>query len=106
MNKLTSKNKNISNEIERFNCGTYAEKIFDRKTLNTTVIGGAKLTEKRKPKYLYVSLAMMESKGLNTEDKIIFRRDRFFKGGVVDLAQEKLAKKSKYKIKKVNAIGL
>ena len=78
MNKLSNillaKNKNISNETERFNRGTYAEKTFDRKTLNTTVIGGAKRTVKRKPKFLYVSLAMM-AKGLNTEDKLIFRKD-------------------------------
>ena len=109
MNKLSNillaKNKNISNETERFNRGTYAEKTFDRKTLNTTVIGGAKRTVKRKPKFLYVSLAMMASKGLNTEDKLIFRKDRIIKGGVVDLAQEKLAKKAKFKIKKVKATG-
>ena len=108
MNKLSNillaKNKNISNETERFNRGTYAEKTFDRKTLNTTVIGGAKRTVKRKPKFLYVSLAMM-AKGLNTEDKLIFRKDRIIKGGVVDLAQEKLAKKAKFKIKKVKATG-
>jgi hypothetical protein len=88
MNKLSNillaKNKNISNETERFNRGTYAEKTFDRKTLNTTVIGGAKRTVKRKPKFLYISLAMMASKGLNTEDKLIFRKDRIIKGGVVD----------------------
>ena len=109
MNKLSNillaKNKNISTETERFNRGTFTEKAFDRQTLNTTVIGGTKRTVKRKPKFLYVSLAMIAGKGLNTEDKVIYRKDRFYKGGVVDLAQEKLAKKAKFKIKKVKATG-
>ena len=108
MNKLSNillaKNKNISTETERFNRGTFTEKAFDRQTLNTTVIGGTKRTVKRKPKFLYVSLAMIAGKGLNTEDKVIYRKDRFYKGGVVDLAQEKLAKKA-FKIKKVKATG-
>ena len=109
MNKLSNillaKNKNISNETENINRATYTEKGFDRQTLNTTVIGGTKRTVKKKPKFLYVSLAMMASKGLNTEDRLIFRKDRIYKGGVVDLAQEKLAKKAKFKIKKVKATG-
>ena len=62
------KNKNISNETEVANRNTFTEKGFDRQTLTTTVIGGSKRTVKRKPKFLYVSLAMMASKGANTID--------------------------------------
>ena len=110
MNKLSNillaKNKNTSNETEQFNRNTFTDKGFDRQTLNTTVIGGTKRTLKRKPKFLYVSLAMMASKGVNTEDRLIFRSTRLGgKGGVVDLAQEKLAKKNKFKIKKAKATG-
>ena len=110
MNKLSNillaKNKNTLNETDTLNRNTFTEKAFDRQTLNTTVIGGTKRTVKRKPKFLYVSLAMMASKGLNTEDRLIFRKDRFGpKGGVVDLAQEKLNKKNKFKIKKAKAVG-
>ena len=110
MNKLSNillaKNKNISNETEVANRNTFTEKGFDRQTLTTTVIGGSKRTVKRKPKFLYVSLAMMASKGANTEDRLIFRSTRLGgKGGVVDLAQEKLGKKTKFKIKKAKATG-
>ena len=51
-------------------------------------------------KFLYVSLAMISSKGPNAEDRIILRKMRLDKGGVVDLAQEE-RKKTKYKIKKI-----
>ena len=110
MNKLSNillaKNKNTPNETDTYNVKTYTEKGFDKQTLTTTVIGGTKRTVKRKPKFLYVSLAMMASKGLNTEDRLIFRKNRLGgKGGVVDLAQEKLAKKAKFKIKKAKATG-
>ena len=39
-------------------------------------------------KFLYVSLAMISSKGPSCEDRPILRRMRLDKGGVVDLAQE------------------
>ena len=51
-------------------------------------------------KFLYVSLAMLSSKGPKCEDRIILRKMRLDKGGVVDLAQEE-RKKAKYKIKKI-----
>ena len=51
-------------------------------------------------KFLFVSLAMISTKGPNVEDRIILRRMRMEKGGVVDLAQEE-RKKQKYKIKKI-----
>ena len=73
--------------------------------MNTTVIGGQKRTIKRKPKFLYISLAILSIKGLNFEDRMILRRMRIDKGGVVDLAQEQLGKKEKFKIKKVKAVG-
>ena len=52
-------------------------------------------------KFLYVSLAMLSSKGPKAEDRIILRKMRLEKGGVVDLAQEE-RKKTKYKIKKIS----
>ena len=52
-------------------------------------------------KFLYVSLAMLSSKGPKTEDRIILRKMRLDKGGVVDLAQEE-RKRNKYKIKKIS----
>ena len=75
-------------------------KTFDRHTLNRSTIQKKKLTV-RSPehKFLYLSLAMLSSKGPNTEDRIILRRMRFEKGGVVDLAQEKRRKGEKVVIK-------
>ena len=61
MNKLSNillaKNKNISSKTEVVNRNNFTEKGFDKQTLTATVIGGAKRTIKRKPKFLYVSLA-------------------------------------------------
>ena len=52
-------------------------------------------------RYQYLSLAMMTSKGVNTEDRIILRRERSEKGGVVDLgSMEK--RRGRYKIRKVS----
>ena len=48
---------------------------------------------------------MLRIKGLNTEDRAILRAQRIDKGGVVDLAQEKIWKKVKFKIRKVKATG-
>ena len=59
-----------------------------------------KSVKKPRNKFLYVSLAMLSSKGPNTEDRVILRKMRMEKGGVVDLAQEQ-RKKAKYKIKQV-----
>ena len=102
MNKLSnillSKNRNTLNETDNNLNRSYGDKTFDKKTFNTTVIGGQKRTLRRKPKFLYVSLAMLSSKGLNAEDRLIFRHQRIDKGGVVDLGQEQLRKKEKFKI--------
>ena len=109
MNKLSnillSKNRNTLNETDINLNRSIGEKTFDKKTLNTTVIGGQKRPLKRKPKFLYVSLAMLSSKGLNTEDRTILRYQRIDKGGVVDLAQEQQRKKEKFKIRKAKAAG-
>ena len=79
-----------------------SKRTFDRHTLNRNTLKNGRMTISRSPehKFLYVSLAMISSKGPNTEDRTILRKMRFDKGGVVDLAQEE-RKKGKYKIKKV-----
>ena len=109
MNKLSnillSKNRNTLNETDINLSRSFGDKKFNKKTLSsTTVIGGQKLTVKRKTKFLYV-LAILSSKGLNTEDRTILRSQRIDKGGVVDLAQEKIGKKIKFKIRKVKSTG-
>ena len=108
MNKLSSillsKNRNTLNETDLNLNRSFGDKTFDKQTLNTTVIGRQKRTLKRKPKFLYISLAML-SKGYNLEDRIILRHQRIDKGGVVDLAQEQIKKKEKFKIRKVKATG-
>ena len=59
-----------------------------------------KSVKKPRNKFLYVSLAMLSSKGPSAEDRIILRKMRMERGGVVDLAQEQ-RKKAKYKIRQV-----
>ena len=79
-------------------------KTFDRNTLNSTVPGKTRrqtLSRSPQNKFLYLSLAMISSKGPNCEDRIILRKMRFDKGGVVDLAQEAQKKKDKFKVKKI-----
>ena len=78
-----------------------SKKPFDRHTLarspeNPT---GRRAFSRSPNKFLYVSLAMLSSKGPATEDRPILRWMRLEKGGVVDLAQED-RKKNKFKIKK------
>ena len=113
MNKLSNillaKNRNGSpDSIINRNLGEDGKNKFDKKTLNnSTIRPGAKKTirNKGKNKFLYVSLAMLSAKGPNTEDRTILRRMRIDKGGVVDLAQENIQKKSKFKIKKARTFG-
>ena len=81
---------------------------FDKKTLyNALSVKGTKkpLNTRRGNKFLYVSLAMLSAKGPTAEDRTILRRMRIDKGGVVDLAQEKIQNKSKFKIKKARIGG-
>ena len=76
-------------------------RTFDRHTLNKSTLQKKRFTVSRSPenKFLYLSLAMLSSKGPNTEDRIILRRKKKEKGGVVDLAQEKRKKGEKVVIK-------
>ena len=113
MNKLSSillaKNRNRSPDpnLNRSFLDDNRSK-FDKKTLNNaTIRPGQKKTlrNKGKNKFLYVSLAMLSAKGPNTEDRTILRRMRIDKGGVVDLAQESIQKKNKFKIKKARTSG-
>ena len=114
MNKLSSillaKNRSGSPDSTNLNrsIGEDGKNKFDRSTLNNTTIRDGKkktLRNTRHNKFLYVSLAMLSAKGPNTEDRTILRRMRLDKGGVVDLAQENIQKKSKFKIKKARAGG-
>ena len=100
---LSKKNVYMSPEKENSLNSSLNEtrKTFDRHTLNRNTLKNGRMSINRSPenKFLYVSLAMISSKGPNTEDRTILRKMRFDKGGVVDLAQEE-RKKGKYKIKK------
>ena len=113
MNKLSTillaKNRGSSSDNNNLNRNTLQQdtrKTFNRNTLNSTIIGGKK-NESRSPKnkFLYLSLAMLSSKGPSAEDRIILRRMRFDRGGVVDLAQESNKNKTKYGVKKVTRKG-
>ena len=111
MNKLSNillaKNRSGSPESANLNRSFGDEKNkFDKTTFNnTTIMDKGRRRSSGKNKFLYVSLAMLSAKGPNTEDRPILRRMRLDKGGVVDLAQESLQKKSKFKIKKARAGG-
>jgi len=112
MNKLSSillaKNRGatIESASPSRSIGEDGKNKFDKTTLNNTVYDKKRtLRNKKRNKFLYVSLAMLSAKGPNTEDRTILRRMRLDKGGVVDLAQETLQKKSKFKIKKARAGG-
>ena len=81
-----------------------AANLFERdRSLSKTSNSKSKDFKKNK-RLLLFSLAMMSSKGPNTEDRAILRKNRIEKGGVVDLAQEKI-NKNKFKIKKATKVG-
>ena len=110
---LAQKNKRNSSDKKEneYNVKTYnrtnsynnnTKKPFNRHTLaRSPEDSGNRRAFSRSPdhKFLYVSLAMISSKGPSTEDRPILRWMRLEKGGVVDLAQED-RKKNKFKIKK------
>ena len=111
-NILLAKQRNRNSREEKpYNVKTYnRERSYDgntRKTFNRHTLarspeeGRGRRAFSRSPdhKFLYVSLAMISSKGPTCEDRPILRRMRLEKGGVVDLAQEEM-KKNKFKIKK------
>ena len=97
-----------SSDLNRSINNDEAKNKFDRNSLNNAKILEEKRQTRmktRRNKFLYVSLAMLSAKGPNTEDRTIFRKMRLDKGGVVDLAQENIQKKSKFKIKKARTGG-
>ena len=108
MNKLSSillsKNKTIEYDTGSFDRSFDEQKRnFNTQTLKSTNIKNKKIRN-RSPqnKFLYLSLAMLASKGPSAEDRIILRKMRFDKGGVVDLAQELMQKKNQFKIKRLS----
>ena len=107
MNKLSSillsKNKTLEYDTGSFDRSFDEQKRnFNTQTLKSTNIKNQK-KRSRSPqnKFLYLSLAMLASKGPSAEDRIILRKMRFDKGGVVDLAQELIRKKNPFKIKRI-----
>ena len=106
-NKRRNEQKNNEKEFttkkyNRNNSYKDPKKPFDRHTLaRSPQDGKSRRAFSRSPnhKFLYVSLAMISSKGPQTEDRPILRWMRLEKGGVVDLAQED-RKKNKFSIKK------
>ena len=95
-----------SDEMSAENSDEYnirTNKSFNRQSFIRRAKSPIKLPNRKSPenKFKYVSLAILSSKGLKTEDRVILRKMRFEKGGVVDLAQDK-KKKGKYKIRKVS----
>ena len=97
MNKLSkillAKNENLSNK-------------FNSQILNKAVIGRKQPILIRKPKFIHIVLAMMSSKGLKAENRLIFGRIKCGRdGGVVDLPQQKFATRFRFKIKKAKVLG-
>ena len=97
---------NNSDEISRENSDSYNKRTnrsFNRQSFEEKSKSPVRLPNRKSPenKFKYVSLAMISSKGRRTEDRIILRRMRFEKGGVVDLAQEE-RRRGKYQIRKVS----
>ena len=101
---LLKNRESISSKYDQSIRGTLeiskTSKHFDKGTLNNSILNKRETIKTPQNKFLYLSLAMLSSKGLNTEDRTIFRKMRFDKGGVVDLAQEQINKKgNQFKIK-------
>jgi hypothetical protein len=81
----------------------YRKKTFNRQSFEKRARSPLELPNRKSPenKFKYVSLAMISSKGLRTENRTILRKMRFEKGGVVDLAAED-RRRGKYQIRKVS----
>ena len=88
--KTTWQNEPIIRNLKTFN-----RRSFEKFTEKKTIINMYKSPEQR---FKYVSLAMVSSKGKNTEDRPILREMRLEKGGVVDLSPNN-ARKRPIKIK-------
>ena len=96
-------NNNINNDNisdNEFNARTFDRQQYDKKAKTPIKIINKRVKNKNN-RFKYVSLAMMASKGVNTENRIILRRMRLEKGGVVDLASME-KRRGKYKIRKVS----
>ena len=105
MNRLSSillSNRNRSPMIGSYNRASLLNRSKSRSLSRESLDKSIREKSVKKPrnKFLYVSLAMLSSKGPSAEDRIILRRMRLDKGGVVDLAQEQ-RKKAKYRIRQV-----
>ena len=84
--------------IKKYRRKTFNRQSFEKRARSPLVLPNRKSPEN---KFKYVSLAMISSKGLKTENRTILRKMRFEKGGVVDLAAED-RRKGKYQIRKVS----
>ena len=84
-----------------YNIKSYNIHPFDKKA-KTPIKYINRKTKNKTNRFKYVSLAMIASKGVNTENRIILRKMRLEKGGVVDLAAQMEKKRAKYKIRKVS----
>ena len=77
---------------------TFDRKSFEKYQQNKTLIRINKSPEER---FRNITLAMVSSKGKNTENRPILTKMRFERGGVVDLASDSKKNKFKYLIKKL-----
>ena len=105
MNRLSNillSNRNRSPTIGTYNRASLLNRSRSRSLSRESLDKSIREKSVKKPrnKFLYVSLAMLSSKGPSAQDRIILRKMRLERGGVVDLAQEQ-RKKGKYKIRQV-----
>ena len=105
MNRLSNillSNRNRSPTIGTYNRASLLNRSRSRSLSRESLDKSIRERSVKKPrnKFLYVSLAMLSSKGPSAQDRIILRKMRMEKGGVVDLAQEQ-RKKPKYRIRQV-----
>ena len=105
MNRLSNillSNRNRSPMVGSYNRASLLNRSKSRSLSRESLDKSIREKSVKKPrnKFLYVSLAMLSSKGPSAEDRTILRRMRLEKGGVVDLAQEQ-RKKAKYRIRQV-----
>ena len=99
--KSVNKYQENSNLNKRSRSKTKSRSPLSIKSTERSRSGSPFMRKMPHNKFLFVSLAMISSKGPNAEDRIILRKMRLDKGGVVDLAQEE-RKRGKYKIKKIS----
>ena len=90
------------NDTKVRNLKTFNRRSFEKYTKKQKYMKMHKSPEER---FKNFSLAMVSSKGKNTENRPIFRKMRFEKGGVVDLAQDGKKNKLRFFIKKMRSPG-